>query len=49
METVREVREDIESRVDSLFDEIERLAEDKRVETNSSSGIVGSIRDALPL
>jgi len=49
METVREVRDEIESRVTSLFDEIERFAEDKRVETNSSSGIVGSIRDALSL
>jgi protein-tyrosine-phosphatase len=47
METVREVRDEIESSVESLFDEIEQLAEDKRVETNSSGGIVGSIRDAL--
>jgi arsenate reductase len=47
IETVREVRDEIESRVESLFDEIEQLAEDKRVETNYPSGIVGSIRDAL--
>jgi len=49
METVREVRDDIESRVNALFDEIERLAEDIRVETHSRSGILGSIRDALSL
>ena len=49
VETVREVRDEIESRTNSLFDEIERLAEDTRVETDSTSGILGSIRDALPL
>jgi len=49
METVREVREEIESRVNSLFDEIERHPEENRVETTASSGIVGSIRDALSL
>lgn len=49
METVREVRDEIEARVTTLFDEVERLAEDERAETDSSSGIVGSIRDALSL
>jgi protein-tyrosine-phosphatase len=49
METVREVRDEIESRVTALFDEIERVVEDKRVESDSASGIVGSIRDALSL
>jgi protein-tyrosine-phosphatase len=44
METVREVRDEIEARVETLFDEVERVVEEKRVDTDSSRGIVGSIR-----
>jgi protein-tyrosine-phosphatase len=49
METVREVRDEIETRVAALFDDIERVVEDRRVNEDSSRGIVGSIRDALSL
>jgi len=49
MNTVREVRDEIETRVETLFDEIERFAEEKRVNTDSAGGIVRSIRDALSL
>jgi protein-tyrosine-phosphatase len=49
METVREVRDEIERRVESLFDELERLAEKERAEPNSSRGVVTAIRDALSL
>jgi len=49
IETVREVRDTIETRVETLFDEIERRAEEKRATVDSSDGIVGSIRDALSL
>jgi len=49
METVREVRDEIETRVETLFDEIERLAEERRDDMASSGGIVKSIRDALSL
>ena len=47
--TVREVRDEIETRIASLFDEIERLVEEDHVNADSSQGIVGSIRDALSL
>lgn len=47
MGTVREVRDEIESRVETLFDEIERIAEEKRVEKTPSAGVIASIRDAL--
>jgi len=49
METVREVRDEIETRVETLFDDIERLAEEYRVDADSTRGIVGTIRDALSL
>lgn len=47
METVRELRDEIERRVATLFDEIERAAEEKRVDTDSSEGFITTIRDAL--
>ncbi|ELZ32902.1 protein tyrosine phosphatase [Halorubrum tebenquichense DSM 14210] len=46
METVREVRDTIETRVETLFDDVERQATEMRATTNSSNGIVGSLRDA---
>lgn len=49
LETVREVRNEIETRVEDIFDEIERLAEEKRANTDSSGGIVTAIRDSLSI
>ncbi|WP_082238266.1 arsenate-mycothiol transferase ArsC [Halorubrum tebenquichense] len=49
METVREVRDAIETRVETLFDDVERQAKEMRATADSSNGIVGSIRDALSL
>lgn len=49
METVRRIRDEIESKVEKLFDEVERIAEEERVSTDSSGGIVAAIRDALPI
>jgi len=46
-ETVREVRDAIETRVETLFDDVERQATEMRATTDSSNGIVGSLRDAL--
>lgn len=46
METVREVRDEIESEVNDLFDEIEQLAEK---EQTSSDGIVAQIRETLSI
>lgn len=47
METVREVRDDIEARIETLFDEIETTVEKERLESDSSTGVVTAIRDAL--
>ena len=47
-DVVRDVRDDIETRVDALFDDIERLAEDKR-ENTSSNGVFEAIRDSLSM
>lgn len=49
METVREVRDDIKARVESLFDEVERVADEKENNTDASGSIVGSIRDTFSL
>ncbi len=49
MKTVRNVRDDIEAKVETLFDEIERLVEEERANTDSSSGFITSIRDSLSL
>ena len=46
-QTVREVRDEIERRVETLFDELDRRVEEEPAGTDSSSGVVGSIRDAL--
>lgn len=47
METVREVRDEIERRVAALFDELEDLADERRAETDASGGFVDTIRDSL--
>ena len=47
MQTVREVRDEIERRVESLFDELAPLVEEERASTDSSSGVMTTIRDAL--
>ena len=49
METVRDVRDEIERRVETLFDELDRLAEAERASTDSSAGVITVIRDALSL
>lgn len=49
METVRGVRDEIETRVETLFDEIEPLAEEERTKTDSSAGVVATIRDILSI
>lgn len=49
METVRNVRDEIDAKVETLFDEIERLVEEERANTDSSSGFITSIRASLSL
>lgn len=49
MALVREVRDEIESRVESLADELERLVEEERATVDSSRGVVTALRDALSL
>ena len=49
MATVREVRDEIERRIETLFDELERLADEKRASTGSSGGVITAIRDSLSL
>ena len=49
METVRTVRGDIERRVETPFDKLERLVERERAGTRSSGGVIMAIRDALSL
>lgn len=47
LETVRNVRDEIEAKVEMLFDEVERLVEEEQANTDSSSGFITSIRDSL--
>ena len=47
METVREVRDEIERQVETLFDELEQLADEKRASADSSGGVITAIRDSL--
>lgn len=49
METVRDVRDEIESKVETLFDDVERRVEQKQTKTDSSGGLITSIRDSLSL
>jgi len=32
-----------------LFDDVERLAEERRKDADSSDGLLGTIRDSLPI
>lgn len=48
-ETVRGVRDETETRVETLFDEVERRAEKERASTDSSGGIVAALRDTLSI
>lgn len=47
METVREVRDEIERRVETLFNELERIADEKRASADYSGGVITAIRDSL--
>ena len=47
MQTVREVRDEIERRVETLFDELDRRIEEEPASTDSAGGVMASIRDAL--
>ncbi len=49
METVREVRDEIEHQVETLFDELERLADEKQANVDSAGGVITAIRDSLSL
>ena len=49
MGTVREVRDEIEHQVETLFDELERLADEKRASADSPGGVITAIRDSLSL
>jgi protein-tyrosine-phosphatase len=47
IETVRAVRDEVETRVKALFDEIEDTASERVTETNRSRRVTGAIEDAL--
>lgn len=47
METVREIRDEIERKIKTLFDEIERVTEKERANADSSGSVVTTIRDFL--
>jgi protein-tyrosine-phosphatase len=49
MATVREVRDEIEHRIEDLFDELDRLLEENRANTDSSESVITRVRDALSL
>lgn len=49
MDTVREVRDEIEAKVETLFDEVERVSNERQTSADSAGGIVTAIRDALSL
>jgi len=49
METVRDVRDEIERQVETLFDELERLVDEKQASADSSGGVIAAIRDSLSL
>lgn len=44
--TVRKVRDEIETRVVALFDELEELADERRAETDESGGFVDTISES---
>jgi len=45
---VESVRDEIESRVQTLFDEIEQVADERAAETPLSERVTAAVRDALP-
>ncbi|PSP95734.1 low molecular weight phosphatase family protein [Halobacteriales archaeon QS_4_62_28] len=47
METVREVRDEIEQRVQRLFDEIEQTANERTVQKSLSQRVTSAIRDTI--
>jgi protein-tyrosine-phosphatase len=47
-ETVRAIRDEIESRVSSLFDEIEATANERTAEKSLSQRVTTAIRDSMP-
>lgn len=47
-ETVAEIRDEIESRVSKLFDEIEESANERSVEKSFSERVTNAIGDAIP-
>lgn len=49
IETVREIRDDIDARVDGLFDEIEATANDRAAQKSLSTRVRTALKDALPL
>jgi len=49
METVRDIRDEIERQVETLFDELERLVDEKQASADSSGGVIAAIRDSLSL
>ncbi|MEF8829366.1 MAG: hypothetical protein V5A49_10040, partial [Haloarcula sp.] len=49
METVRQVRDDIERRVVALFDDLGRLVEAEQAGTDSGGGVIAAIRDSFSL
>jgi protein-tyrosine-phosphatase len=48
METVRDVRDEIEQRVHDLFDEIEQTANERTVQKSLSQRVTSAIRDTIP-
>lgn len=49
METVREVRNEIEHRVETLFDELDRPSKEEKVSTDSAGGVISTIRESLSI
>jgi hypothetical protein len=48
METVREVRDEIEELVESLFDEIEETANERTAQKSLSQRVTTAIQDTIP-
>ncbi len=49
IETVRRIRDDIEARVQALFDEIEATAPDRAAQKSLTNRVRTAVKDALPL
>lgn len=48
MEVVESVRDEIEARVQTLFDEIEQVADERATETSLSERVTAAVRSAMP-